>query len=190
VSAAEPATAGAVGTLPWTAERLASQPTPPVWRRMLCFLYEGVLLFGVLTIAALAYGLVTQQRHALEGRAGLLVFLFVVLALYFGWFWTRTGQTLAMQTWHVRLVTVGGQPVGWPRALARYLLGWLWFLPALAAVQFAGLRGGWAATGAVLAGVAAYALLARLHPDRQFWHDAACRTRLIHWQPPPRRKKT
>lgn len=167
----------------------ASQPTPGVWRRLACFLYEGVLLFGVVMIAGLLYSVTTQQRHALEGSAGMQAFLFVVLGVYFTWFWTHGGQTLAMQTWHVRLVRRDGRALGWGRASARYLLSWLWFLPALLALRFSGLTGGWTAFGAVLAGVLAYAALARLHPDRQYWHDAVCGTRLVTWRPPPRPKK-
>ncbi len=166
-----------------------TQPTPSVRRRLACFVYEGVLLFGVVMIAGLLYSVLTEQRHALQGRLGMMVFLAFVFGLYFVYFWTRSGQTLAMLTWHIRLVTATGQPVGVLRALARYLLAWLWFLPALAAVHFSGLTGGWTAFGAVLAGVLAYAALARLHPNRQYWHDAVCGTRLITWRPPPRRKK-
>lgn len=170
-------------------ERVAALPTPGLVRRLACFVYEGTLLFGVLMIAALVWGVATQQRHALQGQTGLQVFLFAVLGLYFIWLWTHGGQTLAMQTWHIRLVTRNGQPVRWPRALARYLLAWLWFVPALAALQWTGLKGGWTAFGVVLAGALAYAALARLHPDRQFWHDVACGTRLVTWHPPPRAKK-
>jgi len=35
----------------------------------------------------------------------------------------------------------------------------------------------------LMIGVLTYAALARLHPDRQFWHDAVCGTRLVTWQP-------
>lgn len=153
---------------------------------MACFIYEGVLLFGVLMIAALLYGLVTQQRHALVGSTGLRVFLFFVLGLYFVYFWTRSGQTLAMLTWHLRLVTHDLRPVSVPRAVCRYLLCWLWFLPALATVHGMGLKGGWPVASALITGVLAYAALTRLHPERQFWHDTVCRTRLITYRPPPR----
>jgi hypothetical protein len=34
-------------------------------------------------------------------------------------------------------------------------------------------------------GVVAYALLALAHPQRQFWHDALCGTRLIDARPLP-----
>ena len=42
---------------------------------------------------------------------------------------------------------------------------------------------GMAVFGLLFVGVLAYAALARLHPDRQFWHDAACGTRLVDWRP-------
>jgi hypothetical protein len=45
--------------------------------------------------------------------------------------------------------------------------------------------------GSLSVGVLAYALLSHLHPQRQFWHDAVCGTRLVTWRPvrparPPR----
>jgi uncharacterized RDD family membrane protein YckC len=160
--------------------------TPGLLRRLACFVYEGVLLFGVVMAAGLVYGIVTQQRHALVGALGLRIFLFLVLGAYFVWFWSRGGQTLAMQTWRIRLVTRRGEPVSRRRALCRYLLAWLWFVPALAALELTGLRGAWPAFAAIVTGVLAYAALAWLHPDRQYWHDAVCGTRLVGWLPPPR----
>jgi uncharacterized RDD family membrane protein YckC len=120
------------------------------------------------------------------GRHGLQAFLFVVLGIYFIWFWSRGGQTVAMKAWHIRLVDTVGTPVTQPRALVRYLLSWLWFLPALATVWLAGIHDGGAITTIVLAGVLGYALLARLHPQHQFWHDVVCGTRLVTWRPAPR----
>lgn len=160
--------------------------TPGLARRLAAFLYEGVLLFGVVMLAGLVYGLATDQRHALQGHLGLQVFLFLVFGAYFTWFWSHSGQTLAMQTWHIRLLTRAGGPVPPARAALRYVLAWLWFLPALLAVWQAGLRGSGAIGGALVAGVLAYAGLAWLHPQRQFWHDAVCGTRLVTWRPPRR----
>lgn len=159
--------------------------TPGVWRRLACFVYEGVLLFGVLMISAYLYGTLTQQRHALQGQMGLRIFLFLVLGLYFTWFWSHGGQTVAMKAWHVRLVDRAGRPVTSGRAWLRYALSWVWFVPALAAAWWAELHGTGAIFGLMTAGVLAYATLARFHPDRQFWHDAVCGTRLITWRPAP-----
>lgn len=163
---------------------------PGLRRRLACFLYEGVLLFGVVMVAGLIYSPLTEQHHALVGTAGLQAFLFLVLGLYFVGFWSRTGQTLAMLTWHIRLVTAAGDRVTPLRALCRYLLAWLWFVPALSALHFSGLHGSGASMAALLAGVLAYASLAWLRPDRQYWHDAVCGTRLINWQPPKRTVST
>ena len=164
--------------------------TPGQARRLACFVYEGVLLFGVLMTVGLTYGVATQQRHALIGKLGLQALVFAVLGLYFVWFWTHSGQTLAMQTWHVRLVTREGARVGRARAAARYLLAWLWFLPGLATLHFTGLGGGWPSFTVVTAGALAYAALAWLRPDRQYWHDAVCGTRLVVWQAAQRQTST
>ena len=166
-------------------------PAPGVARRLACFLYEGVLLFGVVMLAGLAYSVATDQRHALLGAFGLRVFLFFVIGLYFIGFWCRQGQTLAMRTWHIRLVDQRGMAPGIGRSIARYLLAWLWFLPALVALSLIDLKGTGSsalAFAVIGAGVLTYALLSRLHPQRQFVHDALCGTRLVTWRPPPKKK--
>ena len=165
--------------------------TPPsLARRLAAFVYEGTLLFGVLMISAYLYGSLTQQRHALQGQTGLQAFLFVVLAIYFVWFWSHGGQTVALRAWHIRLVTRDGQPVTQARALLRYLASWIWFVPALVSARLAGVQSAGHVFAMLAIGVIAYALLARTRPDRQFWHDALCGTRLITWRPPPRRAQS
>lgn len=154
-------------------------------RRMASFVYEGVLLFGVLMTAGLLYGALTDQRNAMLGRHGLQAFLFVVLGAYFGWFWSHGGQTVAMKAWRIRVLRVDGSPLSMTRALLRYALAWLWFAPALVALWLGGATAAGPVAAALTAGVAAYAALTRLHPDRQFWHDAVCGTRLVTWQPGP-----
>lgn len=152
---------------------------PSIRRRLACMLYESVLLFGVVMTAGYLYSSLTQQRHALEGSTGLQLFLFIVLGIYFAGFWSRSGQTLAMKTWHIRLQTVSGGVLSKLRAFARYVASWLWFLPALASAHFSGVHGTLAFAVIAVAGVFAYALLARLRADRQFLHDALCGTQLI-----------
>lgn len=162
------------------------EQAPGLWRRMACFVYEGVLLFGVVMIAGYLFSTLTQQRHALSGRHELQAFLFIVLAIYFVWFWSHGGQTVAMRAWHIRVVDAVGRPISQARALARYLVSYLWFAPALFGLWVSGLTGAGTSFGILFAGVAAYALLARLHPQRQFFHDVVCGTRLIDQRPAPR----
>lgn len=169
---------------PAPTERL---PTPALWRRLACFVYEGVLLFGVVMTTGLLYAAVTGQRNAMFGRHGLQAALFVVLGLYFSWFWSHGGQTLAMKAWRIRLVRADGSPLSNGRAIARYLTAWLWFAPALLSLQLMDAAGGGTIFAFLCVGVIAYAALTPLHADRQFWHDAVCGTRLVDWHGVPPR---
>jgi len=153
-------------------------PTPAIARRMACWVYEGLLLFGLVFIAGYLFGTLTQTRHALDNRHGLQVFLFLVISAYFVEFWSR-GQTLAMKTWHIRIVDAAGLPVTRKRALWRYLLAWVWILPPLFLAWVASLPPG--ATALVfLLWVAAWAGSSLIAPGRQFWHDLGAGTRLVH----------
>ena len=154
---------------------------PSLIRRMACWMYEGMLLFGVVFIAGYLFGTLSQTRNALDNRHPLQAFLFVVFGIYFTWFWAR-GQTLAMKTWDIRLVDVQGQQVTQLRAFLRYLLSWLWFLPPLAAVAPFGLTGAESVV-IVMGWIAIWAVLSRFHPEQQFWHDAFAGTRLVTSRP-------
>ncbi len=153
---------------------------PALTRRMACWFYEGVLIFGVTFVAAYLFGTISQTRNALDHRHALQAFLFIVLGIYFVWLWAK-GQTLAMKTWKIRVVDRSGRAITQARALLRYLLSWLWFIPALLATASLELSG-LASAGVVTGGVAAWALLSHLHPQRQFWHDALAGTRLVCMQ--------
>jgi uncharacterized RDD family membrane protein YckC len=148
---------------------------------MACWLYEGMLLFAVLFIASYLFSTLSQTRHALDNRHMQQLFLFVVLGIYFTWFWAK-GQTLAMKTWHIRLVDRTGQPLTQRRALLRYILSWLWFLPPLAVMAPFKLSGAESAV-IVIGWVVVWALLSRFHPQQQFWHDALAGTRLVTSEP-------
>jgi uncharacterized RDD family membrane protein YckC len=161
---------------------------PHLWRRMACWAYEGVLLFGVLMIAAYLYSSLTQQRHALQGRHGLQAFLFLVLGIYFVWFWARSGQTVAMKAWHLRVVGRDGGRLSQGRALLRYLLSWLWFLPGVLIAQSAGFHSGSEFFGILAVWVLAYALMSLALPKRQFLHDVWCGSQLVHQAPAPKSK--
>lgn len=148
---------------------------------MACWLYEGILMFGVVFIAGYLFGTLSQTRNAMDNRHPLQAFLFVIFGIYFIWFWAK-GQTLAMKTWNIRVVDVHGRAISQTRAAARYALSWLWFLPPLAVSQAFRLSGpesivitmGW---------VAVWAILSRFHPQQQFLHDALAGTRLIASEP-------
>ena len=151
--------------------------TPGLARRMACWMYEGMLMFGVVFIVGYLFGTLSQTRNAMDNRHALQAFLFVVFGIYFVWLWAK-GQTLAMKTWDIRVVDRAGKPITQSRALLRYMFSWLWFLPALAAV--APFELGAAESLVILTGwVLVWAALSRFHPEKQFWHDALAGTRLV-----------
>lgn len=152
-------------------------PAAPLKNRLLCMVYEGMLLFGVLFISGWLFSTLLQQRHALVLRHAQQAWQFIVLAAYFSWFWTHGGQTLAMKTWRVRIVTREGHALRWPRALLRYLLAWGWFVPGLAAASLLQVQG-WMLMLLPALNFALWAAAARLDPDRQFIHDRLARTRV------------
>lgn len=163
---------------------------PPLTRRMACWLYEGMLLFGVMVSSGLVYFIAAywltglapgdMQMHP-QLKSGLQAISFGVLGLYFIWMWRR-GQTLAMKTWRIEMVDPQGQRLSHASALKRYLASWLWFIPPwvaaapfhLSVAEITVLTLGW---------VAIWAILSRFHPQRQFWHDALAGTRLISATP-------
>ncbi len=151
---------------------------PSLYRRLAALLYESIVLFGVIWLAALVYGLVVGQRSGVLDRQGWLAVIFIALALYFMGFWTGPGQTVAMRAWRLRLVDARGQPLQLGRSGLRFALGWLWVLPPLALAWWTGLDHA-AGLGLLLALMLLWALASYLRAERQFWHDALAGTRLV-----------
>lgn len=154
---------------------------PPLRRRLACWTYEGMLLFAVTFIGGYLFSSLSQTKNALDNRHALQAFLFVILGIYFTWFWAK-GQTLAMKTWHIKVVDVYGQSLSQHRALVRYFASWLWFLPSLGLCWIMEWNGpevfvivcGWTLI---------WALLSRFHPQQQYWHDVFAGTRLVVTNP-------
>jgi uncharacterized RDD family membrane protein YckC len=123
--------------------------------RLLSLAYESVLLFAILFVAA--YLFLGLARDAQSGLPRLLfqVYVLAVCGAYFVFCWARSGQTLPMKTWHIRLVTEQGKPLAVGRAFRRYLL----------------------AVPGVLSGIGV--LWALVDRDRQFLHDRLAGTRIV-----------
>lgn len=130
-------------------------------RRLASMLYEVLLLLGVLgltfMVPLLIVGVVWQV--SLPGWLEWL-YIYVVLAGYFIWYWRRGGQTLAMQTWRLKLVDAAtGLEVSRGKGLLRYTLAWPSVLTGLGLL--------WALVDA----------------DRQFLHDRISGSRIVLMSP-------
>jgi len=102
-------------------------------KRGLAIIYDALISIAVLLVATWIYTLIAGQMTGWEkyeqmaaagqikGGPGLTFTLFLVLYLFFGYFWTRVGQTLGMQVWRVRIQNLDGVSVSWSQALRRYV---------------------------------------------------------------------
>ena len=146
-------------------QRPSTAPLAALPRRLACLVYDGLLLTAVLWFAALPLQLVEAGVGASHSRPLFQVYLVVIAGVYFIWQWVRSGQTLAMKTWRLRLVDAAGREVAFPQALLRYVV-------AVAGVALAGVGFIWAF----------------FDSQRQFLHDRIARTRIVHLtELPPRR---
>ncbi len=112
--------------------------SPGFWRRIICLLYEFLILLAIIFIASFIFHLVFRDTNASYFKPLYQLYLLFVMGYYFIWFWTHGGQTLAMQAWKIRIVTSEGQMLSNRKAIIRYLLavtgtlflgaGFLWAL--------------------------------------------------------------
>ncbi|MFZ6687065.1 RDD family protein [Undibacterium sp. SXout11W] len=151
---------------------------PPLRRRLICMIYEAMLLFGIVFVFDFIFDVATQSKSALILRNGRQAWLFFVIGTYFIYCWSRSGQTLAMQTWCIRVTDLDGSKLPLIKAIVRYFLAWMWFIPAMALGYQFGLKE-WPMIILVALGALAWALTSRLDKDGQFLHDKLAKTRLI-----------
>ena len=115
-----------------TPAELSVLPSPQFWRRISCCLYEQLVLLGVIALAFLLPNLALGILFGVSLPSWLtFLYLYTVLGIYFVWYWTKTGQTLAMQTWRIRMIDQYGHTLKRPQALWRYIYGSLWIIPCV-----------------------------------------------------------
>lgn len=134
---------------------------PGLLRRLAAALYDSLLILALLMVATVPFLLVTGGEAVDAQRNPLLEWVYrAVLVLlvvgFYGIFWTRSGQTLGMASWRLRVLRDDGATLTWGdtlRRLAAALLSWL------------ALGLGW--------------LWLLVDPARRTWHDRLSRTRVV-----------
>ncbi|HET7922505.1 MAG TPA: RDD family protein [Gammaproteobacteria bacterium] len=133
----------------------ATQPAPParsgmapaLWRRLAAAFYDSLVLIALFIVATFFIVPFAPHGETLDAfyvhhPAVKLAYQFGLLALgfaFFGGFWMRSGQTVGMLAWKLRVVqSANGARITWKQALTRYLcailswlvcgLGFLWSL--------------------------------------------------------------
>ncbi|WP_292989825.1 RDD family protein [Nitrosomonas sp.] len=129
---------------------------PGFWRQFISLIYEFLILLAIIFIASFIFHLIFRDTNAFYFIPLYQFYLLIIMGYYFIWFWTRGGQTLAMQTWKIRVVTVDGNRLNNRIAITRYLI-------AVIGVLFFGIGILWAF----------------VDRDHQYLHDRLAGTRII-----------
>lgn len=127
----------------------------PLRLRLMSLVYEGMLLFAVLFVTSYLFLSVARDAQSGWPHALFQIYLLSVCGVYFVFCWTRTGQTLPMKTWRMRVVTADGGSLSVGRAFRRYIFA----IPGM------------------LSGISL--LWAPFDKDRQFLHDRLAGTRIV-----------
>lgn len=167
---------------------LSQYPAPTIKRRLISMVYETLLGFAVLFLPFLIFEVATRASHAPAVEHARQALAFLVLGAYFIHQWSRQGQTLAMKTWRIKIERPGHTHLSLQTAVVRYLLSWMWVVPAALACMIFGLQH-WQALGAIGAGVLVWSATALFDKDRQFLHDKLTGTRLVQLPKPEKKTK-
>ena len=121
----------------------------PLWRRVAAMLYDGLLILALLFMAGFLNLFIqlqifgNDQLHAMTeegynlGGPFFYSALLVMIYGFFGFFWTRSGQTLGMQAWRIKIVTPDNQLITPWQSVIR-------FATAIPALSLAGIGLLWA----------------------------------------------
>lgn len=130
--------------------------TPGIMRRVFSMIYETLLLLAVLFIAGFLFLSITHDASSATMKPIFRGYLLLVSAGYFIWFWRHGGQTLAMKTWRMKIVSKDGSGITLKQASLRFIV---------------------ALFGIILGGIGIF--WAVFDRDKQFLHDRLAGTRII-----------
>lgn len=84
-------------------------PPASLLKQFAAMIYDGFLIVAILFVAA-AIPVAFNRGEAVASPAFSFYLLFVVFTFY-AWFWHKSGQTLGMRAWKIRIVSeFGGNP--------------------------------------------------------------------------------
>ncbi len=91
----------------------------PIWKRLLAFIYDGLIVTALVLISGLIASSIAQ------GEAPTWLTRLIVLILvggYFWWSWSHGGKTAGMLAWRLRLVGLEGEPISNDVAFKRLII--------------------------------------------------------------------
>ena len=87
-------------------------------KRFAALIYDLLVLIGLLFCVS-ALWIVFNNGEAVSGPF-YNTSLFLTIFLFNAYFWTRSGQTIGMMAWRLRVQTVDGYTLNWTQSLIRF----------------------------------------------------------------------
>jgi len=101
-------------------------PPASLFKQFAAILYDSLLIFAVLFFAA-AIALLFNRGEAIESNPAFSLYLLFSLFTFYAWFWHKSGQTLGMRAWKIRIVSEFGGNPSWGGSYLRLLFALLSF---------------------------------------------------------------
>jgi uncharacterized RDD family membrane protein YckC len=151
-------------------------PNASLVKQLLGMLYDSLLIAALLFLAT-AILLPFNQGEAVSGLFYNFYLLMVVFLFYVG-FWGKSGQTLGMKVWKIRIITDYGTNPTWPISFLRLTAAVFPPLCFFALNYYFVLLENSRLVAAVMAGFFLLGYLNRLISPYT-WHDRISQTRII-----------
>lgn len=116
------------------------------WRRIGALVSDTLVVMGLLLLGSLPFVALLQRLNAKAmvpsevGWAWCLVYWAWLLFIWLGfmsYFWVRSGQTVGMQAWRLRVERTQGELLNWSQSLRRLLFASIPWLPGLVVLALA-----------------------------------------------------
>ena len=112
----------------------ANFPRAGLWRRLAALLYDGFLVAAIWMLLgySVQFILGVDSNQLVDGRVetdpwrNALIFSLMLGSCFgfYGYFWMRSGQTLGMIAWRLKVVNRNNGLLRFDQALKRFLLAW------------------------------------------------------------------
>ncbi|MEM7562774.1 MAG: RDD family protein, partial [Pseudomonadota bacterium] len=101
-----------------SASKISDHPPASLIKQLAAMLYDSLLIFSVLFLAT-AIALIFTQGEAIVSSPAFNLYLTIVVFSFYAWFWSRSGQTLGMRVWKIKIVSEFGGNPSWPVSYLR-----------------------------------------------------------------------
>ena len=91
---------------------LSDSPPASLIRQLAAMIYDSLLIIAVLFLAT-AITLIFNHGEAIESNLWFKLYLLITVFTYYAWFWQKSGQTLGMRVWKIRVQSEAGGNPSW-----------------------------------------------------------------------------